>query len=93
MKNENDKKKLSKAVALSYKSDEPAPKVVAKGQGLVARNIIEKGIEEDIVIYQDKNLVDSLITLDIDENIPEELYEVVAEIILYVYSLDIKRGK
>ena len=91
----NKKKKTNKekAVALSYDPSESVPKVIAKGEGIIARNIIEKGKEEDIVIYEDKNLVDSLIGLDINEKIPEELYEAVAEIIFYVYNLDIEKGR
>ncbi len=85
------KDKSKKAVALSYNPSEAAPKIIAKGQGLIARNIIEKGKDEDIVIYEDRNLVESLINLDIDEKIPEELYEAVAEIIFYVYNLDSKK--
>ena len=92
-KKKNSNKKEDKAVALSYEPSESVPKVVAKGEGIVARNIIEKGKEEDIVIYEDKNLVDSLIGLDINDKIPEELYEVVAEIIFYVYNLDIEKGR
>ncbi len=92
-KKKNSNKKEDKAVALSYEPSESVPKVVAKGEGIVARNIIEKGKEEDIVIYEDKNLVDSLIGLDINDKIPEELYEVVAEIIFYVYNLNIEKGR
>lgn len=85
--------KIDRAVALSYNPSESVPKVVAKGEGIVARNIVEKGKDEDIVIYEDKNLVDSLIGLDINDTIPEELYEAVAEIIFYVYNLDIEKGR
>lgn len=92
-KNKEIPSKKDKAVALSYKLGESVPKVVAKGEGIIARNIVEKGKEEDIVIYEDKNLVESLISLDIDDNIPEELYEAVAEIIFYVYNLDIEKGR
>lgn len=93
--NENklSNKNIDKAVALSYEPSESVPKVIAKGEGIIARNIIEKGKEENIVIYEDKNLVNSLIGLDINDNIPEELYEAVAEIIFYVYNLDIKKGR
>lgn len=90
---EKKTKRDDKAVALSYDQSNSVPRVVAKGEGLVARNIVEKGIEEDIVIYEDKDLVDSLISLDLDEEIPEELYEAVAEIIFYVYKLDIDKGR
>ena len=92
-KKNNLSKKIDKAVALSYDSSESVPKVIAKGEGIIARNIIEKGKDENIVIYEDKNLVDSLIGLDINDTIPEELYEAVAEIIFYVYNLDIEKGR
>ena len=88
-----NKKNINKAVALSYDKDETAPKVIAKGEGLIARNIIEKGLEENITIYEDGDLVDSLIGLEINDEIPVELYEVVAEIIFYVYNLDIDKGR
>lgn len=93
VKRKDTPKNLDKAVALSYNIDESAPKVVAKGEGIIARNIIEKAKEEDIVIYEDKNLVDTLIGLNINEDIPEELYEAVAQIIFYVYNLDIEKGR
>lgn len=93
VKRKNTPKNLDKAVALSYNIDESAPKIVAKGEGIIARNIIEKAKEEDIVIYEDKNLVDTLIGLNINEDIPEELYEAVAQIIFYVYNLDIEKGR
>lgn len=93
-KNDLDiKKNIEKAVALSYDTIDTAPKIVAKGEGIVARNIIEKATENDITIYEDKELVNSLIGLEIDDQIPVELYEAVAEIILYVYNLDIKKGR
>ncbi len=87
------KNKLNRAVALKYSNKDNSPKVIAKGEGIIATNIIEKGIDEDIAVYQDKELVDKLIELDIDDEIPEELYEAVAEIIFYVYSLDSEKRK
>jgi len=88
-----DKKNINKAVALAYNIDETAPKVIAKGEGIIARNIIEKGLEENITIYEDHDLVDSLIGLEINDEIPIELYEAVAEIIFYIYNLDIDKGR
>lgn len=86
-------KTLQKAVALQYDVGvDTAPKVVAKGQGTVAEKIIEKGEESDVRVYQDEKLVDSLFGLQIDEEIPEELYQAVAEIIFYIYNVDNKRG-
>jgi len=89
----NKEKEIKKAVALRYKPGDNAPVVVAKGKGIIAEKIIEKAIEEDIYIYQDDELVNSLIDLHIYEEIPEELYEVLAEIIFYVYELDRQRGR
>lgn len=88
-----NKKNINKAIALSYDRDESAPKIIAKGEGLIARNIIEKGLEEKIAIYEDGDLVDNLMGLEINDEIPVELYEVVAEIIFYVYNLDINKGR
>lgn len=91
-----DKNKINnknRAVALKYSKEDTAPKVIAKGQGIVAKNILDKAINEDITIYEDKDLVDKLIQLDIDEEIPEELYEAVSEIIFYIYSLDLKKER
>lgn len=88
-----DKKLRKKAVGLSYELEEAAPRVVAKGEGLIAENIIRMGKESNVVIYEDPSLVNSLIQLEVNEEIPEELYEAVAEIIFYVYTLDSKKGK
>ena len=93
MKKDKKSKLKDKAVALSYEQNLSAPQIIAKGEGIIARNIIEKGLEENITIYEDKSLVDSLIQLNINDEIPEELYEAVAEIILYVYNLDIQKGR
>ncbi len=91
--NRNSKNKRDKAVALSYNSNDTAPRIIAKGQGIVAKNLVEKAIEEDITIYKDEILIDSLMGLEINELIPENLYEAVAEILFYIYNLDSKRGK
>lgn len=91
-KNNEIKKTIDKAVALSYSQDDRAPKVIAKGLGVVANNIVKKAKEENVTIYSDPNLINTLIGLEVNEEIPEELYEVVAEIIFYVYNLDSQRG-
>ena len=84
--------KKEKAVALSYSEEDPAPKVIAKGEGVVAKNIIEKAKKEGIVIYEDSYLVNSLLEINLSDYVPEELYELVAEVIFYVYTLDMKKG-
>ncbi|GGD27612.1 EscU/YscU/HrcU family type III secretion system export apparatus switch protein [Pontibacillus salipaludis] len=77
------------AVALSYDEDQfNAPKVVAKGKGDIAANIINKANDHRVPIQEDPTLVKLLGELDINEKIPEELYQAVAEVFAYVYQLD-----
>ncbi len=85
-------KKL-KAAALKYeKYKDSAPKVVAKGKGYIAEKIIEIAKENNIPIKEDPDLIEMLYKLDIYDEIPEELYKVVAEIFAYIYKIsgDIK---
>lgn len=88
----NKKHKRKKAVALKYSEDYIAPKVVAKGKGEIAEKIIDRGKDTDIHIYEDEKLVEDLIKLELYDEIPKELYEAVAEIIFFVYSLDREKG-
>jgi len=78
-----------KAVALRYKQGtDQAPKVVAKGIDSIARRIIEIAEEENIPIVKSEKAVEEFYGLDVDEEIPAELYELAAEIIAFVYKLD-----
>lgn len=88
---EGNKKRA--AVALSYEPAEGAPKIVASGQGHVANRIIEKGQESDVPLYEDSRLAKTLLKLDIGDYIPEELYGVVAEILVFVDDMDRIKGK
>jgi flagellar biosynthesis protein len=85
-------KKMSnskKAVALRYKQGtDHAPKVVAKGVDSIARRIIEIAEEENIPIVKSEKAVEEFYGLDLDEEIPPEMYEIAAEIIAFVYKLD-----
>ncbi|WP_461832484.1 EscU/YscU/HrcU family type III secretion system export apparatus switch protein [Aquifex sp.] len=77
--------KHKKAVALKYKPEEDkAPIVVAKGKGEVAERIIKLAKENGIPIVEDKNLVEALINVDLYEEIPPELYEAVAKLLVYL---------
>jgi len=81
--------KRKEAVALTYQPEaSDAPKVVAKGKGKIAENILEKAAENGIPIQEDVSLVELLGKLDINESIPEELYQAVAEVFAFVYRLD-----
>ena len=88
----NNNKKGKKSIALKYSKDDTAPIITAKGKGYVAENIIKKGKEEKIEIYEDKELLNDLMKIEIGQEIPPELYDVVAQIITYVYYLDKKKG-
>ena len=85
--------KPKQAIALEYDPSEDAPKVVASGRGLLAERIIEKAKEADVPIHQDSKLADTLSRLEIGKMIPPELYEVVAEILVFVDAMDKIRSK
>lgn len=78
-----------KAAALKYDAQiNSAPVVKAKGMGTVADKIIQIALDHNIPIKEDPNLVELLVQLDLEQEIPPELYKVVAEILAFVYSLD-----
>lgn len=88
------KENRNEAVALTFDpSNGDAPKVVAKGKGILADNILKKANENDIPIQQDASLVQILGQLDLNESIPEELYQAVAEVFAFIYQLDKKHGE
>ncbi|MFE6073207.1 EscU/YscU/HrcU family type III secretion system export apparatus switch protein [Paenibacillus sp. NPDC057886] len=78
-----------KAVALKYVPGESeAPVVVAKGRGKVAEAILDKAKENGVPVQEDAALVEVLSKLDLDEQIPSELYQLVAEVLTYIYRAD-----
>ena len=85
---EDKRLKRKQAIALSYDPEEDAPKVIASGTGLVAEKIIEKAKESDIPVHKDDKLANTLSKLEIGDMIPPELYEVVAEILVFVDRMD-----
>jgi flagellar biosynthesis protein len=87
--NEKRKNTRKEAVALSYdEKKHSAPKLVAKGKGLIADTIIEKAMENDIPIQEDPSLLQVLSNLQINESIPDELYQAVAEVFAFIYKVD-----
>jgi flagellar biosynthesis protein len=81
-------KDRQKAVALSYDSEKmPAPTLSASGEGLVAERIIALAKANGIPIREDPELVTLLSQLDVGQVIPPELYNVVAELLAFVYRL------
>ena len=80
-----------KAVALRYDKDKDnAPKLVAKGKESIAEKIIEVANENGVPIYPDKDLVQVLEALDLDFQIPAELYRAVAEVLVFIHDLNRK---
>jgi flagellar biosynthesis protein len=82
-----------KAVALKYRRNrDNAPKVVASGKGSTAQKIIELAREHNIYIHDDPDLVEVLSHLELNEEIPPDLYIVVSELLAFVYGLNKKAG-
>ncbi|MBO2942762.1 EscU/YscU/HrcU family type III secretion system export apparatus switch protein [Paenibacillus sp. F411] len=82
---------LKKAVALKYSpGDSEAPVVTAKGQGKLADTILERAREHGVPVQEDAALVEVLSKLDLDQQIPPELYQLVAEVLTYVYRAETK---
>lgn len=90
---EQGKNKIKQAIALEYDPNDAAPKVIATGKGIIAEKIIEKAKEADVPVHRDDKLADTLSRLEIGEMIPPELYEVVAEILLFVDHMDKIKNK
>lgn len=90
----NNKKDADRtAVAIEYVPGEVAPKILATGKGAVADRIIEKAKESNVPTYKDDKLADTLSRLKIGDMIPPELYEVVAEILVFVNDVDKLKAK
>jgi flagellar biosynthesis protein len=78
----------TEAVALGYDDkDDEAPRILASGRGYVGEKILALAKENDVPIHYDPLLAGALASLEIDEVIPAELYQVVAEVLSYVYRI------
>jgi flagellar biosynthesis protein len=83
------KKTPKKAAALRYQhGEESAPRVVAKGRGKIAEKIVALAKAHQVPLVEDRNLVQLLEALDVDTQIPAELYQAVAEVLVFVYQLN-----
>jgi flagellar biosynthesis protein len=81
--------KSPKAVALKYDGQKDrAPRIMAKGRGDIAEKIMDIAKEHDVPLYQDQNLVQILEALDLETEIPPELYRAVAEVLAFIYRLN-----
>ena len=93
-KTEEQRLAEQKAVALKYDvQQDTAPRVIAKGKGHVAEHILATAQKNAIPVYQNKTLVNMLMALEIDREIPPELYKAIAEVMAYVYKMDKEKGR
>ena len=82
-------RKKTRAAALQYDRERDiAPRVVASGENRMAERIVETAVEAEIPIVEDAALVSALLLLELGEEIPTELYQAVAKVLSFVYSLD-----
>lgn len=78
----------SSAVALAYHAGQSAPQVVAKGQGLIAQEIIERARSAGVYVHESPELVSLLMQVDLDERIPPALYVAIAELLAWLYQME-----
>jgi flagellar biosynthesis protein len=82
------------AVAIRYDSKEDsAPRVIAKGAGLIAEQILAAAEKHTVPVYHNRTLTAMLMAVELDREIPPALYKAVAEVLAYVYRLDQQRRK
>jgi len=79
---------LKSAVALAYGQADAAPRVVAKGRGLIAEKIISRAREHGVYVHESPEMVSLLMQVDLDQRIPAQLYVVVAELLAWIYRLE-----
>ncbi|MEI7611298.1 MAG: EscU/YscU/HrcU family type III secretion system export apparatus switch protein [Betaproteobacteria bacterium] len=83
---ENDLRKS--AIALTYAQADSAPRVVAKGRGAVAEQIIARAREHGVYVHESPELVSLLMQIDLDQRIPPQLYIAVSELLAWIYRLE-----
>jgi flagellar biosynthesis protein len=83
-----DNHQQQQAVALAYESGEFAPRVLAKGRGAIAEHIIAVAQGEGVFVHESKELVAMLMQVDLDDHVPPELYQAIAEILAWLHRLE-----
>lgn len=76
------------AVALTYAEGDSAPRVVAKGYGVLADTILRTAREHGLYVHESPELVGLLMQVDLDDRIPPQLYQAIAELLAWLYSID-----
>lgn len=79
---------VREAVALAYSQTDTAPRVVARGKGLIAEKIIASAKEHGVYVHESPELVALLTQVDIDEQIPPQLYLAIAELLAWLYRIE-----
>ena len=82
------KDNLKSAVALAYSQTDAAPRVVAKGRGILAEQIISRAQDHGVYVHESPELVSLLMQVDLDQRIPPQLYVAVAELLAWLYRLE-----
>lgn len=88
MKQTKQNDSAREAIALAYRQSDAAPRVVAKGKGIIAEQIIAKAKEHGVYVHESPELVALLTQVDIDEHIPSQLYMAVAELLAWLYRIE-----
>ena len=83
-----DNHSLKSAVALTYTQTDAAPRVVAKGRGVIAEQIILRAQEHGVYVHESPELVSLLMQIDLDQRIPPQLYVAVSELLAWIYRLE-----
>ena len=83
---------VANAVAIAYNEGDMAPRVVAKGKGAVAVEILKRAAEAGVYVHQSRELVQLLTRVDLDSQIPPELYLVIAELLAWLYRTDTRHS-
>lgn len=88
MTKDKDFESFKQAVAIAYAGGFHAPKVVAKGKGMIAENIIKSAQEHGVYVHESKELVAMLMDVKLDQEIPPDLYRVIAELLAWLYKIE-----
>jgi len=80
--------KMRNAVALAYQANGRAPKVVATGKGLIAEQIIELAKQNGVFVHESKEMVALLMNVELDQEIPSNLYRLVADLLAWLYKIE-----
>jgi flagellar biosynthesis protein len=83
-----DHSKIREAVAIAYRESDAAPRIVAKGKGLIADEIMARAKEHGVYVHESRELLSLLTQIDLDQHIPANLYAAVAELLAWIYRME-----